>query len=516
MDDSINFESLSLEEALEQLAKMIDVAGDSLDEQLARDALARADTLESRLELAQFVEFYYFKANAWSVLRLIKHQDDLKVWAWNQEEILYEIYYFRRAITHGAFESVDDFRKCQILVNTGNILNHIGRPIEAIEYWQRALNIIPNFGMAKANLALGWEVYARLLYDRGHSSILLNNAYKVYRSIKSVSHIWNEGEIERIALSIIEKEKQIRALVDIEKVDSIPLDGYSLGRSKKEKGYRAWVLENSLFLNPLNDVGAHSIASTDILHLPSIVTEHSQMPHHYGFFNQLKQEFASSRYLLWQAIGECDLYKQHFSDKDVYLVDTLDFSRYGVAIEQLKFAFRSSYSLLDKVAFFINDYWTLGHDRRRVYFHSVWYKNTKDKSEGLHPKLENLANNCLRGLFWLSKDFVDKGESDKPLLGRVMEPDATRLAELRNHLEHKYVKVHDEFFFTRNSSGQHAFDDELAFHISTEELTGKSLKLLKLIRASLVYLSLAVHREEQIKASNNSNFKMTITMSPIK
>lgn len=514
MDDSIIFESLSVEEALEQLAKMIDEAGDSLDEQLARDALARADTLESRLESAQFVQFYYFKANAWSVLRLIKHQDESKVWAWNQEEIFHEIYYLRSAITHGAFESIDDFRKCQILVNTGNILNHIGRPIEAIEYWQRALNIIPNFGMAKANLALGWEVYARLLYDRGHSSILLNNAYKVYRSIKSGSHIWNEGEIERVALSIIEKEKQIRALVDIEKVDSIPLDGYSLGRSKKEQGYRAWVLENFLFLNPLNDVGAHSIASTDVLHLPSIVTEQSKMPHHYGFFNQLKQEFASSRYLLWQAIDECYLYKQHFSDKDVYLVDTLDFSKYGLAIEQLKLVFRSSYSLLDKIGYFINDYWDLGLEKRDVYFSKVWYKNGK-RRDGLHTKLENLENNSLRGLYWLSKDFIDEGNGDKPILGQVTEPDAARLAELRNHLEHRYVKVHDEFFFTRVSSDKHLFDDELAFHISTEELIAKSIKLMKLIRASLVYLSLAVHREELSKEAKNSNFKIPITMSPI-
>jgi hypothetical protein len=514
MEDSINFENLSVEEALEQLAKMIDVAEDSLDAQLARDALARADTLESRLESAQFVQFYYFKANAWSVLRLIKHQDDFKVWAWNQEEILYEIYYYRRAITHGAFESIDDFRKCQILVNTGNILNHIGRPIEAIEYWQRALNIIPNFGMAKVNLALGWESYAKLLYDIGHSYILLNKAYKVYDSLKFGEHIWDALDTRPIYLSVIEHKNQILAHVDIEKVDSIPLDGYSLGRANKEKNYRAWVLENTLFLNPLNDVGAYSIASTDILHLPNMMTEQPKMPHHYGFFNQLKQEFASSRYLLWQAISECDLYKKHFSDKDVYLIDTLDFSRYGLAIEQLKLVFRSSYSLLDKIGYFINDYWDLGLEKRDVYFSKVWYKNGK-RRDGLHTKLENLENNSLRGLYWLSKDFIDEGNGDKPILGQVTEPDAARLAELRNHLEHRYVKVHDEFFFTRVSSEKHLFDDELAFHISTEELIAKSIKLMKLIRASLVYLSLAVHREELSKEAKNSNFKMPITMSPI-
>ena len=40
-----------------------------------------------------------------------------------------------------------------------------------------------------------------------------------------------------------------------------------------------------------------------------------------------------------------------------------------------------------------------------------------------------------RGLYWLSKDLY---ESD---LCNVLEPDARALHDLRNHLEHKYVKV---------------------------------------------------------------------------
>lgn len=514
MDNSINFEGLSVQEALDQFAKMIDEASDNKDEELAKEALVKFDALERQLESTQLVEFYYFKANAWSTLRHIKHQDDSKIWAWDQDEILYELYCLRSAITHAAFEKADDFRKCQILVNAGNILNHIGRPIEAIEYWQRALSIMPNFAMAKVNLALGWEIYARLLYDRDHSCILLSKAFVMYNSIKKGDHIWNENEIELVAPNIIENANEIRALVNIEKIQSIPLDGYSLGRSKLERAYRKWVLENTLFLNPLNDIGAHSIASADILHLPSMVTDQFKMPHQYGFFNQLKQEFSSARYLLWQSISESELYKNHFSDKDVYLINTLDYSRYGLAIEQMKLAFRSSYSLLDKVAYFINDYWDLGVGKRNVTFSRVWYKNGK-KHDGLHAALECLDNNCLRGLYWLSKDLIDEGNGHEPILGQVAEPDAKRLAELRNHLEHKYVKVHDEFFFTRGLAGQHAFDDQLAFHIATEELVGKSIKLLKLIRASLVYLSLAVHRKEQIKASKNSNFKMPVGLSPI-
>ena len=57
---------------------------------------------------------------------------------------------------------------------------------------------------------------------------------------------------------------QIAEGFDFKAVKRVYEDGFKnprLGRSKKEREYRIWVLQNRLFLNPLNDLGTNPIAS---------------------------------------------------------------------------------------------------------------------------------------------------------------------------------------------------------------------------------------------------------------
>ena len=94
-----------------------------------------------------------------------------------------------------------------------------------------------------------------------------------------------------------------------------------------------------------------------------------------GIDNQLKQEFASVRFLFYEGINNS---KPHFSDKDVVLMDTLDYSDYSFSLEKIKIAFRVCYSIFDKISYFINIYLNLGLDKNRVSFRTVWY-NYLDK-----------------------------------------------------------------------------------------------------------------------------------------
>jgi hypothetical protein len=102
----------------------------------------------------------------------------------------------------------------------------------------------------------------------------------------------------------------------------------------------------------------------------------------------------------------------------------------------------------------------------------------------------------LRGLYWLSKDLFEAGMRDS------MEPQARALAELRNHLEHKYVKVH-EFSVPASGSGD-PFRDTLAYGLTRSDLEQKTLRLLQLVRSALVYLSLGMHQEERRRAKGHS------------
>ena len=156
---------LSPSDALELIGTLIDDATDKVLPDQARQAYEYCNTLEKRLDAIQRVELDYFRANAWSVIRHAKHRDESAVWEWDQPEILNEIYYLRSAVRAKEFSSLDTFRQCQMLVNLANILSHIGRPVEAIEYWNRALRLMPKFAMAVGNLGFGLEIFAKYLYD---------------------------------------------------------------------------------------------------------------------------------------------------------------------------------------------------------------------------------------------------------------------------------------------------------------------------------------------------------------
>ena len=70
-------------------------------------------------------------------------------------------------------------------------------------------------------------------------------------------------------------------------------------------------------------------------------------PIYHGLFNQIKQEYCAARYLVFDGIYNKSL---HFSDDNVYLVDTLDYPIYSLNIEKIKSAYRTIYSLFDRIA----------------------------------------------------------------------------------------------------------------------------------------------------------------------
>lgn len=499
-------------ESLMHIADMVDRSSDQSLPELARQALQLCDELQGYdLSHTEWVELCYFRANAWSAIRHANHSSGGNIWAWDQTELIYEIYWLRSAIRHDGFGQIETVRQCQILTNAGNALSHIGRPIEAIEYWQRALMIIPNFAMAHGNLGLGLKTYARYVYDPSHAVIIMKSAHDRLLFACTDEVVWDSYDFQYIKSQMVSETKDIAEHVDMQTAQRIELDGFSLGRSKIERAYRRWALDNDLFLSPLNDLGSYSIAAHDVLLLPDMVVPIDKPPSLIGFFNQMKQEYVSARFLYWQGQSA---EKTHYSDRDVNLVNTLDYPLYSVHVEQIKIAFRMAYSIFDKIAFFINEYWTLDIPERSINFQSVWYLKDK-KEKRLRPYFIIYENLPLRGLFWISKDFMEQKDSEidgseSADLSKTMEPDADALRAIRNHLEHKYLKVHDSFWAIDGSyeKTDALFKDTLAYSLTRESLEAKTLRLLKLARAGLIYLSLAVHREERLRAKNQDGFIM--------
>lgn len=240
-------------------------------------------------------------------------------------------------------------------------------------------------------------------------------------------------------------------------------------------------------------VSGYTIAARDVLTLPSLVTPAARAgvrpPRPIGFFNQLKQEFVSARWTLYEGLTSQGV---HFSNRDVLMYDTLDYPAYSLATERIRSAFRTAYSLLDKTAFFIDAYWELGKKPSQLSFRTVWYKEGR---KALTDRFSAYANWPLRGLFWLSKELFDEN------LKTSTAADARELHDLRNQLEHRYIQAHSGWAWPALVPDRDAVA-EAGEHLSTDELAAKATRVIKLARTALIHLSLAVAREEEIREAD--------------
>lgn len=402
--------------ALKRIGLLVDLAGDLDQPEGTTRAMAWSEEFRARkLRPEHKVLLEYFVANAWHNRQQERHHDIATAWDWEQLELLRQIFHLRVATGLPGFRKLSRGRRCQILTNLANQLSTIGRFVEARAMWTRALAIDPRFGMARGNRGSGLLQYARSHYDQNQAKVLLAAAYDDLVAALGTQARYNGEEQYAAKDHYAAQMAQVKRWIEVER--EIKPDRRSLGRSAAERAYRSWVLGEGLFLNPLNDLGPLSVAAYDILSLPSYTTPLNEPPTLIGFFNQMKQEYVSARWLLYDGLHSKGV---HFSDREVLLFDTLDYPSYALAIEKVKDAYRMVYSLFDKIAFFINDYAKLGIAPHRVYFRTLWYEEC-DVKKPVRAVFNQSRNLSLRALYWLAKDLFD------PALRDVMEPEARAL-----------------------------------------------------------------------------------------
>jgi hypothetical protein len=256
--------------------------------------------------------------------------------------------------------------------------------------------------------------------------------------------------------------------------------------------HRIWCLENRLFLNPLNDIGTHPRAASDVLHLPAFRSEAKYGPLLFGLINQMKIEFATARLQFFEAL----LFdKVDFDDEDILMADTLDYQAHSLGVEKLRTAFRTSYSVFDKIAFFLNFYLGLKIPAVEVNFRRIWLEDQK-RSPNLKPEFQDRPNWALRGLYWLSRDL----QAHKTDNGAI-DPHAKDLTRIRNHIEHRHLMIHDDDWVASGRGLGGETTDGSSYSIDREDFTLRSLRLLKLARSALIYLVFAVCAEETSNSS---------------
>lgn len=391
--------------------------------------------------------------------------------------------------------------------NYANLLNTCGRIIKALSYLK--IGVGRNFQMAVGNFAGFLIDYAVFDYDSGHQSVLANESYQLLKELLEFEDI-EEYAAEHYK-SLINRLEQWYSIEFLK--EPYEFKEYSLGDSDEEIGYRKWCLKNTLFLNTLNDAFPYSVSANDILHLPNIVTKIEEGPRFHGLFNQIKQEYVSARFMVYDAMS---FEGSHFSDRDVHLVNTLDYPAYGISIEKMKYAYRSLYSLFDRIAFFVNEYFEIGIKERDVSYHTIWQdrirkgKNTYNLKVNLKSRMtrEDTFNLPLIGLYWLCKDI-----GKQKVKHHYIEPAIEHISKIRHHLEHRYLKVHDSLLYPVAREFQQRKDDPLAYSITVDEFKSAVMKLLTYMREGIILLTMAVHLEEQRKRKNGDSDELIMPMN---
>jgi len=392
-------------------------------------------------------------------------------------------FYMRKAI-----DLLKECEKCETLLlliytNYANSLDACGRVIEALRIYREAIEINPSFGMALGNYGRALQFYANTVNDPGHYKELHCYAYQAVKCALKIQDVNMHDD----AISYFEKMIEVYETQFDKEILSEPIvhKRYKLGKSDERK-YRTWCLENHLFLNPLNDL---INMETAFAHDPLTITHYTEgvnerngdakrsvePPKWFAMLNQLKEEYIYSRFLCFD--GSVKLRELHYADKEVKLsLASYDYVNYSIRLEELKSAFKNLFSIFDQIAFFINEFWKLNFKEHDADAEHVF------KCE-CYPK-DNVA---LLALYWSYCEFWER-------FGDAKSASERKLKNLRNALEHKYVKVHEYAY-----QGPFKIEDDRFYHISEDELRSCAMRLLELSREWIMELVYAVGIEESKK-----------------
>ncbi|CAB1211848.1 LA2681 family HEPN domain-containing protein [Acinetobacter bouvetii] len=422
------------------------------------------------------------------------------------------------------------------LTNLGNFLSSQGRCFCAQYYWDQAIEIDRNTVaiVAKARDIL---FRAEQLYDDSHTFIHYFFANKlITEGYENIDLLDVEQKIP------LQKDGRLHTFQqwyqkNFKNDDFNYLRNYKQKtKTKQESLYLHWVAQNKLFINDLNDLLSEEIVFQDILGLPSMTRKinsalslKEDLVFHSNF-DELRNEFTYARFLVFQ-VSKIKEESKHFYNKTYQHVYDKLHAIDNLKTSHMKSAFRILYSIFDKISYFIAKYFNLEIDDRKVSFQKIFgeYKYGEFKPNKI---FQNSKNYFIHALFYILKEI----EGNSPSLDLYSNPKTYKLAKIRNHLEHRSFRIIDDFGYELNTKynscevlrhqallrkqdelEENNLQSSAEYMEVIEKIKEKKIKskyilempisefeqslmdLLRIVRNSLMYLSLAVHYEEKEK-----------------
>jgi hypothetical protein len=480
------------------IGREIDKAFDEKREPDVESILAKANSLLPNIDIYSQAHLHYFLGTMYGDLTPAIPKE-------REQNIEHKLFHFRKCIDclldlerSQDFEIFRDFKNLQLklYVNYAVLLVSCGRLIPALEYYSKALMIKPDFAIAIGNSGMSYFRFASRVTDEGHSDVFHFSAYHLLLFAIAHPEDLSKDQIAKYTDKINQYTHEYRQKY-LNTQPSFPKCTYD----GKELDYRTWALENRLFLNPLNDLYLTSYCfAKDAIQLPEITLPRGEYPIYHGIFNQIKQEYIFARYLYYEALKKNE--SPHFFDKDTELVCAEIGGRYSISLEKMKTTFRILYSLFDRIAYFLNIYYHLDIKVNQIDFRKIWSYPTSNNKELL--KISN--NEDLNALYWISKDFYD------PKV-KSTNPDAERLINLRNYLEHRYVVIQEDYLSPPTEKRDDSEKiNQFVEYISEEELHNRILSMLRLTREAILTLAMAVQKEERERNQDRLEKKVQIVL----
>jgi hypothetical protein len=392
--------------------------------------------------------------------------------------------------------------RIQALTNLGNSYDVLGRDLDSIQAYDRAIAIDPDFGMAQGNKGVALLGVARLA--AGHRPAVVGQAAEALDRA-----LGDRDRIVRVsgpkALARFERERG--------RITRPGNDEHAHSDADDEvwrDPYLRWCRERNLFLHVSPQCLSEDTELVDPLFFSHLVggTDEGgsdRVDVLVDAFDAIKQDYVAARYSAWLVSApESPIREQAAaaSTRTAFL-DSLSSARWGVRTGMTMQAFTAATNLLDKVAGFIHLYFETGRVKD-VYFGSLWHGRDRKKAKTMDAALaaELSKDNFNRGLLALCDLSCDL---DRPT--RLNE-----LVERRHTATHRFLVAHEQGAASAPPGGR--WLDRVDWNELVEGLTWQ----LQLSRAALVYLARVVEiregrREEVLRSGEGIVAPMSISQA---
>lgn len=383
-----------------------------------------------------------------------------------------------------------------IFTNYANLLDYLGRTVEAVDYYYDCLEIDPEHATAMGNCG---EAIQRLFnISPIHNQNILYEAWQLLKAANKreqcLANVSGHHALSlyRERLNQIEAHIKSQTPGDCNDFESYMTEFIEAHKSEPPK-LAQQMKQDRLLLTVSPYLSNCSLEHKDDVFFASIVFPIGESQQRFNpiahALNHIKEDFVTARYLYYQSQSQ-DPNIVETSAMTSY-ADTLDYADFGLRSGFLKASLRLAADMFDKCAGFLNLYLNLGHPEDRVILNNVWYTNRQYR-KGLHTEITKLmtGNQYLAALYDVNRDLY---AGKYPAEFRLIRNDAT----------HKRLVLSWYGSLDRSDSSYDLNDFQKSVH-----------SLLRMAKAAVIYLVGIVMVEEQRRRAEREDSGDGLKVAP--